>query len=115
MFQLKSYCTSTARSTVNLTSVSRREKTCAQNKDTSSLYSVNVPLYFMFSEIKKCSIFYFGAILNVSLLCNVVFKSARPLPYIATVITTNIHGQSLLRYGQENADSIRSFFRQCII
>jgi hypothetical protein len=52
MVLLESYCT-TARSTANLTGVSRREMTCAQNKDTSSMYSVSAPLYFTFSEIKN--------------------------------------------------------------
>jgi hypothetical protein len=42
-------------------------------------------------------------------LCNAEFKSARPLPYIATVITANIHGQILLRFEQENANCTRTF------
>jgi hypothetical protein len=50
-------------------------------------------LYFMFCEIKNALF----SILEYITLCNVEFKSARPFPYIATVITANIQGQSLLR------------------
>jgi hypothetical protein len=54
--------------------------------------------YFLFWSDFKCIT-----------LCKVEFKSARPLPYIAMVITANINRQSLLRYEQENANCIRSF------
>jgi hypothetical protein len=89
--------------------LSKRDDVCPVQGHFQHVLCERSFVSFMFSKIKKIQYFVFWSDLKCITLCNAEFKGARPLPYITTVITANMHGRRLLRYEEDNVNCVRNF------